>query len=154
MSNEYPEEERIRLIAAWNVTPWGQKGALAKAEGFSLSRLGENVRRWSQHEQLFLCGRQGCANPTSSGQLYCSRRCAGAVHRTPDQVDTPLGRFLLDKLTELKITRAELAQRLGVSPQSVTHWLKGRCRPDASACERIQELFPDAPAGARSHVER
>jgi DNA-binding XRE family transcriptional regulator len=141
----YPPAEQARLIAAWEATPRGGKAALAEAEGFSLNRLSDNVKRWSRARQANTCQGPDCANPAPIGQQYCSRRCAGSVHRTADHFTTPIDQFIYNKYRQLGMTRAEFATMVGVSPQCLTNWLKGRCSPKDTTYERIRALFPDAP---------
>lgn len=146
----YSAEEKARLVAAWAATPWGQKGLLAEREGFPLNRLSDNVKRWSARELAAKCARPACSNPTGPGQDYCSRGCAGTVRRTPDDLSTPLSRFLERKRAELHLNRADFARLMGVSPQRLTNWLKGRSSPQAATYERIRQLFPDAPSSSPS----
>lgn len=141
----YSPAEQARLIAAWEASPRGGRAALAEAEGFSLNRLSDNVKRWSRSRHTTTCQQPACSNPTPSGQQFCSRRCAGTVHRTPDHFIAPIDRFIYHKYRELGMTRAEFAEIIGVSPQCMTNWLKGRCSPQETTYERIRALFPDAP---------
>ncbi len=147
----YTPAEQARLIAAWETTPRGGKAALAEAEGFSLDRLSDNVKRWSRARRVTTCQGPDCERPAPDGQQYCSRRCAGSVHRTPDHFTTPIDRFIYGKYRELGTTRAEFAEIIGVSPQCLTNWLKGRCSPQDKTYERIRLLFPDAPPAPGPH---
>lgn len=47
-----------------------------------------------------------------------------------------IGTFIREHRVEKKLTQAELAERLGVSPQSVSNWERGESLPDIS-------LLPD-----------
>jgi len=49
---------------------------------------------------------------------------------------TAIGNFIREHRTEMKLTQAELAERLGVSPQSVSNWERGETLPDIA-------LLPD-----------
>lgn len=140
----YPESERIRLVKAWDAAGPGQRAALARTEGTTINRLSQNVKRW-RDIGVYCCGRDGCPNMTPPGQTYCSNRCAGAAHRTPDKATAPLARFLQHKLSERGLTRSELAELIGVSPGSVTDWLKGRCLPGQAAYKRLSTVFRDIP---------
>ena len=73
-----------------------------------------------------------------------------------------IGQIIKQKRTELKMTQNELAERLGVSQQSVTGWENNAAVPRESAVRGMMEIFgvsrnelfgePDAPSPVASNI--
>ena len=57
-----------------------------------------------------------------------------------------IGQFIQSSRKELGLTQAEMAERLGVSPQSVSNWERGESIPDVS-------LLPDLACMLRCSVD-
>ncbi len=73
-----------------------------------------------------------------------------------------IGQIIKEKRTALKMTQNELAERLGVSQQSVTGWENNAAVPRESAVRGMMEIFglsrnelfgePEAPAPSASNI--
>lgn len=50
-------------------------------------------------------------------------------------------RNLLRQMEKNDITKQELAQKVGVSPSSITHWTSGRLVPRMDKVDRLCEIF-------------
>jgi len=57
-----------------------------------------------------------------------------------------IGQFIQSSRKELNLTQAEIAERLGVSPQSVSNWERGESLPDVG-------LLPDLACMLRCSVD-
>ena len=44
-------------------------------------------------------------------------------------------------LTPPAMSQAEVARKLGVTPQSVSGWVQGRCKPDPARMAQLEELL-------------
>lgn len=143
MQRTYTPDERARLVRAWAAATNQGKHVLAKSEGMSYGSLGAYVSRWRRATEP--CLRRGCSNLTTVAQPYCSTLCSGLDHHTRDVVEAPIVRFLVGKLAQSDLSRSAFSAQLGVRPQTLNGWLKGRTRPGVDAYERIRRRFPDAP---------
>ena len=52
-----------------------------------------------------------------------------------------IGAFIREHRVEKDLTQAELAERLGVSPQSVSNWERGESLPDIGVLKQIADMF-------------
>jgi transcriptional regulator with XRE-family HTH domain len=60
---------------------------------------------------------------------------------------------LLKELIDIAaLPKAELARRLGVSPQAVTNWTTGQARPSKANLTRLEEELDAQPPGALLHA--
>jgi transcriptional regulator with XRE-family HTH domain len=62
-------------------------------------------------------------------------------------------RKLLDDLIETAgLPKAEVARRLGVSPQAVTNWTSGLARPSKANLVQLEEVLAAQPPGVLLHA--
>lgn len=66
------------------------------------------------------------------------------------------GAFLRERRTEKNLTQADVAERLGLSPQSVSNWERGESLPDASILMDVALMYEtsvDLILGSLTRVE-
>lgn len=66
-----------------------------------------------------------------------------AAYRFPDDFPQRLRRFR----EESRLTRAEIARRVGTHPFTVKRWLEGMSRPNAQHLMALQDLADDLGLG-------
>ena len=52
-----------------------------------------------------------------------------------------IGAFIARRRKALKLTQAQLAERLGVTDKAVSKWETGRCLPDAALMEENRFIY-------------
>jgi transcriptional regulator with XRE-family HTH domain len=61
---------------------------------------------------------------------------------------TDASELLSEMIDTAGVAKAEVARRLGVSPQAVTNWTTGQARPSRANLARLEEELDAQPPGA------
>lgn len=65
---------------------------------------------------------------------------------------TEASKLLSDLIDTAGLAKAELARRLGVSPQAVTNWTTGQAKPSRTNLARLEEELDAQPPGTLLHA--
>lgn len=65
---------------------------------------------------------------------------------------TDASELLSEMIDTAGVAKAEVARRLGVSPQAVTNWTTGQARPSRANLARLEEELDAQPPGALLHA--
>jgi len=52
-----------------------------------------------------------------------------------------IGEHLIKKRCDLKLTKVEMAKRMGIAPTVLADWEKSRCKPDAGHMKNVIEFI-------------